>query len=243
MALLVAFLAAQADEGIPTVEDERTLRRKIAELRLEQERTNRELREALEREDREGARRHAGTYRSLQSEVERLERRLGDLPAGPSRPTPWYLSFNLVARGLLTHWDDDLDLEDGAGWGAGLSLRDFLFFEYHRWDTQDERGEDDASAASYEIGFTYEIGLAEEKTSAFLVGMAAGVIRFSGEAPGLESDVGPVLTFRPEWRYYVSPHLRFTAGADVDLARSDFNQRHTHTLHTFSLLLSIEWAF
>lgn len=242
-AWLLAGALAQENEGVPKVEDERALRLKIGRLRERQDETDRDLREAVERGDLEGARRHAQLHRRREQEIEELQKRLDELEAARGRRKEWYERVHVLGEGLLTHWDDDLELEDGAGWGAAVAVRDFLFFEFRRWDTDDEQGDGDASVSAYLIGSTYEFGLAEERKSAFVIGLAAGGVRFSTGAAGGDGDTGLLLSVRPEWKHYFSAAMRLNAGAAVDVARTRFNQDHTHTVHSFSLFFSIEWAF
>jgi len=96
---------------------------------------------------------------------------------------------------------------------------------------------------AYTAGFSYEFGLAEERRTSFVFVAGAGIARFVSEARGSDIDNGPILTMSPHWMHAITPRLRLNLGGDIDIARTDFNQEHTHTVHTFSLFASIEIAF
>jgi hypothetical protein len=242
--LLLALAVLQEGQApTPPAPDERALQKKIAQLELKLERLETRIREDVDRGDAESARRHNQEYREAEQELEGVRRDLAKLQGKQPARLEWYENFNLEAQALLTRWDNDLELEDGVGWGAALYVRDFLFFEYRRWETDDELGDDDATVQSYEVGFTYEFGLAPEKRSAFILGGGVGLVHFSTGAAGRDGDTGPVVSFTPQWKFYFSRAVRLNVGLDVDLLRTDFNQNHTHTNHTFSLLGSIEFAF
>jgi hypothetical protein len=174
-----------------------------------------------------------------QQELEKLRRQLREVENPP--PPVERVVFEL--KGLATHWDNDLDLEDGVGWGATAYLKDFLFVQYRHWDPEDEQGDADAGVTAYTLGFSYEFGLAEERTTSFVFVAGAGIARFTSEAHGSDNDNGPIFTISPHWMYAFMPRLRLNVGGEMDIARTDFNMRHTHTVHTFSLLASIELGF
>ncbi len=240
---LLAALACQADEGIPRADDERHVRRRISDLEAKLRELDRKTREAVQRDDPDAARRHAAEHQEAGQELEKLRHRLDELEARTPLRLEWYENFNFELRGLLTHWDNDLDLDDGFGWGAAAYFRDFLFLQYRRWQPDDEDGDDDAGVASYVAGFTYEFGLAEPRRSAFVIGAGAGIVRFASDAPGSDGDTGPILSIMPQWKFYLGRRVRLNAGLDADILRSDFNQNHTHTHHNFSAVASIEFAF
>jgi len=241
-ALILSLLLTQDPAPNPPP-DERGLQKRVAQLELKLERLESRIREDVDRGDAEAARRRNQEYRQTEQELEEVRKELARLQGRRPHRLEWYENFNLEARALLTRWDNDLELDDGFGWGAALYVRDFLFFGYRRWETEDEFGDDDATVQSYEVGFTYEFGLAAEKRTAFVVGGGLGLVHFSTEAPGRNGDTGPLLSLNPQWKFYFSRALRLNVGVDVDILRTDFNQNHTHTNHNFSALGSIEFAF
>lgn len=237
--LLVACLAVQDPPEGPDSPEAKRLRREIEsrERRLEETRTRQ--REAVGRGDAEAAKELNREVSRTQQELEELRQRLREIENPP--PPIEKASFEL--KGLATHWDNDLDLEDGIGWGATAYLRDFLFVQVRRWDPEDEQGDGDGGVTAYTAGFSYEFGLAEERRTSFVFVAGAGIVRFVSEAHGSDNDNGPILTLSPHWMHAITPRLRLNVGGDVDLARTDFNQAHTHTVHTFSFFASIEIAF
>jgi hypothetical protein len=239
--LALSALVAQEDEGLPRARGELELRQRIAELERKLAETDRKIREAAER-DPEAARRLNREYQQTEHERAGLRKALEEERARSPR-RPWYERVNLEAQGLLTHWDDDLEIEDGAGWGAAVYVRDLFFLEFRRWEREDELGDDDLTVSSATAGFTYEFGLEEDRTSAAVLSVSAGLIRFTSDAAGSDGDAGPILSASPQWKLTLSPALRLNVAGDVDLLRTDFNQRRTHTNHTFSLVASIELAF
>ncbi len=239
LALVLALLAVQEPLDGPDSAEAKRLRREIEarEKRLEELRTKQ--REAVGRGDAEAAKELNREVSRAQQDLETARQRLREVENPP--PPAERASFELM--GLATHWDDDLDLEDGVGWGATAYLRDLLFVQYRRWDPEDERGDGDGSVTAYTAGFSYEFGLAEERQTTFVFVAGAGIARFASDAPGSRDDNGPLFTASPHWMFAVTPRLRVNVGADIDIARTDFNQAHTHTVHSFSLLASIELAF
>lgn len=242
--LILALALLQEPQKAPAPQpDPAVFRKKIEDLEKRLPELDRKVREAVEKDDRESADRLAAEHKASRQEIEALQKQLKEAEAKQEPGIPWYTNFNLEAQVRATHWDDDLEMEDGIGWGAAVYIRDFLFFEYRRWEGDDELSDDDAWVQSYELGLTNEFSLSKDKTSKLVVGGGIGIIHFATEAPGSDGDSGPILSFSPMWKFYFSPGLRFTFGGDIDIQRSDFNQNHTHTNHTFSLLLSIELAY
>jgi hypothetical protein len=238
--LLLALALLQEHDGPAAADRETRLRQQISDLERKLPALERRIRESVDQGDPEGARRFNQEYKDSEREIGRLRK---ELEAAKPVRREWYENFNLEAQALLTHWDNDLELEDGAGWGAALYLRDFLTVEYRRWDGEDELGDADATVQSYAAGFTHEFGLEETKTTAFVIGALAGLVRFSSDASGAGSDTGPLLSLRPMWKIYSSRSTRFNLGAVFDFLRTDFNQDRTHTVHDLTALGSIEFAF
>jgi hypothetical protein len=208
------------------VENERTLLEKKAAV-------ERQLKEAVERGDLGAAQEHA-------RESKELDTKLAGLKSAPKRE--WIERLNFEARGNLTHWDNDLELEDGAGWGVGAYVRDFFFFEYRRWDVEDELLDADARIQAYQLGWTKEFTVVEGTTH-FVLGGSLGLVHFDSEAAGSDSDTGPIFSLSPRWKHYFSRPFRLTLGGDLDILRTDFNQRRTHTNHSFSAMAALELAF
>lgn len=235
----IACLALQDPSQGPDSPEARRLREEIASRERGLEALRAGQREAVGRGDAQAARDLNREVSRAERELEGLRRRLREIET----PPPPLERLSLELKGLATHWDNDLELEDGLGWSAAAYLRDFLFVQVRRWDPEDELGDDDASVTAYTAGFSYEFGLAEERKASFVFVAGAGIVRFASDAPGSDDDNGPILTASPRWMYAVTPRIRVNVGGDLDLARTDFNQRHTHTVHTFSLFASIEIGF
>lgn len=237
--MFAALLFPQEDEGIPRQVDARSLEKKIAALEASLQVIARRRSEALERGDLEAARGFDREDVATREQIDALRARLDRLQEGrPARD--WYESINIEFSVLLTHWDDDLDLEDGPGWAVAAHFNEFLFLEARRWEADDREGSGDATVTSYEIGFMYEFGLQEEKSSALVIQAGMGLAKFSGDA---NDDSGPIFSFTPHCKFHLSSRIRLNVGADLDVARTRFNQDHTHTVHTFSLFASLEYAY
>jgi hypothetical protein len=234
--LVLACLAPQEPAQDPEAE---RLRREIEVRERRLADLQEKAREAVGSGDADRAKELNREIDRTKRELDGMRSRLREIEHPP--PPLERISFELKA--VATHWDNDLELEDGIGWGATAYLRDFLFFQYRRWDPEDEEGDDDGRVVAYTAGFSYEFGLAEERTTAFTFVAGAGIARFTSEAPGSSNDTAPILTMTPHWKFALHPRVRINAGAEFDIARTDFNQAHTHTVHDFSLLASIELTF
>lgn len=237
----LAFLAALALQDAPPA-DERTLERRAAELEVRLERLEDRIREAVDRGDLDAARRHNEEYRRTQRGLEEIRRRLDEVRGRRPPARAWYEELAVEFGARLTHWDRDLELEDGAGWGAALHVKDGFFAEYRRWETEDERADDGATVQAGLAGFRYDFGLDEPPVGPS-IRAGAGWIRFAPEAPGAESDTGPLFSFQVAWVFRPAPWARLHAAAEADLLRTDFNGDRTRTYHDFSLRLSIEIGF
>ena len=101
----------------------------------------------------------------------------------------------------------------------------------------------DAEVEAFLVGLTEEFSLDEKRRTAFRISASAGWIDFDSDAAGGDEDLGLMGSLRPEWKFYLSRKVRLNAGGDLDVLRTDFNQRHHHTRYDFSVLLSIELAF
>lgn len=238
-ALLWAALGALQEE--PSV-DERTLERRAAEFEVRLERLEDRIREAVDRGDLDAARRHNEEYRRTERRLEEIRRRLEEIRGRRPFAAAWYEDLTLELQARLTHWDRDLDLDDGVGWGAALYVKGAFFAEYRRWETQDERSDGGAAVQAYLAGFRYDFGLDEPPVRPS-VRMGAGWIHFAPEAADTESDTGPLFSFQAAWTFRLAPQARLVAAGEADLLRSDFNRNRTHTHHDFSLRLSIEIGF
>ncbi|HXG61083.1 MAG TPA: hypothetical protein VNO22_06915 [Planctomycetota bacterium] len=239
-ALLWAAVLALQEEPLPA--DERALERRAAELEVRLERLEDRIREAVDRGDVEAARRHNEEYRRTEERLEALRRRLEEVRGRRPPASVWYEDLAVELHARLTHWDGDLELEDGAGWGAALYVRNAFFAEVRRWETEDERSGEEATVQAYLAGFRYDFGL-DDPAVRPSVRMGAGAIRFASEAPGAEGDTGPLFSFQAAWTFRLSPWARLHAAGEADLLRSDFNGDRTRTHHDFSLRLSIEIGF
>ena len=224
-------------------QDESELRKRIEEIETMLPEIDKKIREAIDRGDPDAAVELNQEHKDARKELESLQERLRKIEEERPKKRDWYRSLNLEGQFLLTHWDNDLEVHDGTGWGAAAYVRDFIWFEYRQWEAEDELNGGDAEIRSYVLGFTSEFSLSEGKTSTLRIGCGFGLIRFDSDGMTGDTDTGWIWSVTPQWKHYLSRRLRLNLGGDVDLLRTDFNQNHTHTNHNFTLLLSAELAF
>lgn len=237
MSLFLALLLVPQETPPEPRQEEGELRGRIRELERRLPGVEEELQKALDEEDLDEVARLNRERLELQRELEGLREEI------ESRRFPWYRRLHLEGEALLTHWDNDLEIHDGVGWGAAVHAAGFLSFEYRRWEQDDELRGGDATVQSYQLGLVHRFKLSEERRTALRISGHVGLIHFDGDGPGGDADSGPVLSITPQFKHFVSERVRLNVGGEADLLRTDFNQNHHHTNHNFSLLASIELAF
>ncbi len=236
MILLFAALALAVQEPAAP-QDPAPLERRKLELELRRF----EVRQKLQEAPPEGR-------KDLEEQLGQIDRDLADLrrkidEEQRNGPASWVRSLRLEGEALMTHWDNDLELKDGFGWGVGLHLPDPLTFRYRRWDPRDELGDAGATVQVYEIGLHWGTNVTEEFPVTFTLGTAFGWVHLDSSAHGSDSDTGWIWTTQPNLEWEVTRRARLTLGADIDLMRTDFNNERTHTFHSFSGVLSLELKF
>jgi len=225
----------------PSREDLPSLEKRILEREARRAPLERKIREAVDKNEPEVAQRLNQEFKENEAQIDALKAKRAEIRA--AHGTQWTDNVKLSGQVLLTRWDNKLDLNDGFGWGSSLSLGRNLFLEYQRWEPRDHQGNAPATVQSYMLGFTAEHGFGMENEVVFAASCAVGLVHFgSAAAPG-DSDTGPVVTLRPEWKYYYNNRASFSLGGDFDFVWTDFNQAHTHPRQNQSLFLSIELAF
>jgi hypothetical protein len=238
--LLALFLQDPAPEPL-MLQDLQSLQKRKMELQVSRVEVRHLLQEARDRGDAAEVRKQEERLLELDREIEALSKKIDELDRGG--PGSWIRSMRLGGEALLTHWDDDLELEDAFGWGARLHLPDPLYFDYRRWEPRDELGSARSSVQAYEIGLNFSSNRSKESPLTTTLATGFGWIHFDSPAPGSDSDTGWIWTtrFRVEWEF--TDRARLGVGTDIDLARTDFNQDHTHTTHSFSLSASLHVKF
>ncbi len=211
-------------------EDVDTLHRKVAELERKHGEAERRIQEALDKGD--GAAAVQAREEQKKLEVELAEARDAVQRRGG-------LAWGVDA--LVTHWDNDLNLADRVGWSAYVSGIPGLFFEYARWETEDEDGSEEALIQAYRLG----VQVVADPGAPFTLGamLSGGLVRFTSEVPGTDGDTGLTATLHPQAVWTLRPGLRFSAGLEIDIVRTDFKQNHTHTNHNLagSFGLDVRW--
>lgn len=234
--MLIALLALAWEAEFDFLQDKqdvKTLEKKIEELEKKRKELDQKIEQALEKGKGDEAVEHRNEQKKIDQELGETHKKLAELRK-KEEPQPG-LAWGVQAA--LTHWDNDLDLADRVGWSAYLSVIPALGFEYSRWETEDEDGDDDALVQVYRVGF-YTTGNVLTDLTLGVVS-AVGLVRFTSDAPGTDGDTGPIFSLHPGASWKISEHLRFSAGVLIDILRTDFNQEHTHTNHNFSLTIGM----
>jgi hypothetical protein len=253
--LIAALLALSQVEGLASLEpslndgpedpfyvlqekeDVKALERKIAELEKTRKELDGQIEKALEKGQGDEAVRLKDEQKKIDHELGETRKKLAELRAkeGPQPGFAWGV------QAALTHWDNDLDLADRVGWSAYVSIIPALTFEYSRWETEDEDGDDDALVQVYRLGFN-ATGNALTDLTLGVAGLV-GLVRFTSDAPGTDGDTGPIFSLHPGAVWKVTDALSVSAGLLIDILRTDFNQEHTHTNHNTSLTvgLHVRW--
>ncbi len=210
------LFAQETPAPAPAAEDLPSIEKKIAEREARRAPLERKIREAVDRNETEVARRLNEEFNENEAAIDALKKKRDEIKA--ARGTSWTDNVKVSGQAMLTRFDKGLSLKDQFGWGASATLGKHLFFEYQRWETRDELGNAPAAVQTYQLGLTGEHGF------------------------GL-CDTGPVVSLRPEWKYYFNNRSSFSLGGDFDFVWTDFNAAHTHPRENQSLFLSIEFAF
>ena len=233
--MLIAALLSLAWEPdyLQEKEDVKSQERKIAELEKKRKDLDKKIEEALEKGKGDEAVEHRDAQKKIDQELGEARKKLAELRKKEEPEA----GFGWGVRAALTHWDNDLDLADRVGWSAYVSVIPAITFEYSRWETEDEDGDDDALVQVYRLGFG-ATGHALTDLTLGVVG-AIGLIRLNSDAPGTDGDTGPIFSLHPAASWRISDSLRFSAGLLIDILRTDFNQEHTHTNHNFSLTAGV----
>lgn len=243
LALVLAVQQPDAAKPAPAPvqhkEDLPSLEKRIHEREARRAPLERKIREAVDKKETEVAERLNQEFKDNEKELDALKKKRDEIKA--ARGTKWGDNVKVSGQALLTRFDNKLDLDNGFGWGGSLTFGKRLFFEYQRWETRDRRSDEDASVQSYQLGVTTEHGFALEGDVTFALSSAVGIVRFeSGPGTG---DSGPVVTLRPEWKYYYNNRGSVSLGGDFDFVWTRFNQAHTNARQNQSFFLSIELAF
>ncbi len=238
IAVTMLFQQPEAPKPAPQ-EDLISLEKRIREREARRAPLERKIREAVDRNDTEVAQRLNQEFKENEAEIDALKKKRDEIKA--ARGTHLTDNVKLSGQALLTRFDNQLGLNDGFGWGASMTFGKHLYFEYQRWETRDNVGNAPASVQTYQLGLTHEHGFALEGDVAFALSAGVGIAHFASDAT--RSDSGPIVSLRPEWKYYYNNRASFSLGGDFDFVWTDFNQQHTHARKNQSLFFSIELAF
>lgn len=241
MILLLAFLLPQeaAKPAPPPKEDLTSIEKKIHEREARRPHLERKIREAVDKKETEVAERLNQEFKDNEKEIDALKKKRDEVKA--ARGTHLGDNVKLSGQALLTRFDNKLDLDDGFGWGASMTFGRRLFFEYQRWETEDRQKDADACVQTYQLGFTTEHGFGLEGDVTFALSTAVGIVHFQSDGGG--GDSGPIVSLRPEWKYYYNNRASVSMGGDFDFVWTRFNQAHTNSRQNQSFFLSIEIAF
>lgn len=238
--ILALALVLQQDPPKPVPkEDLPSLEKRILEREARRAPLERKIREAVDQNEPEAAQRLNQEFKDNEAQIDALKSKRAEIRAAYG--TRWGDNVKLSGQALLTRWDNKLDLNDGFGWGSSLTLGRNLYVEYQRWETRDRQNNAPATAQTYMLGFTAQHGFGLEGDVVFAASCGVGIVHFGGDAA--RGDSGPVVSLRPEWKYYYNNRASFSLGGDFDFVWTDFNQNHTHPRQNQSLFLSIELAF
>lgn len=239
LALLLQPQEPAAKPAAPPQEDLATLEKRIADREARRAPLERKIREAVDRNEVEVAQRLNQEFKENEAEIDALKKKRDEIKA--ARGTRFTDNIHLSGQAMLTRFDNQLGLKNAFGWGSSITLGKNLYFEYQRWETRDDIGNAPATAQSYVLGLTGEHGVGLEGDVVFALSCGAGLVHFASDAT--RCDTGPIVTLRPEWKYYYNSRASVALGGDFDFVWTDFNQAHTNARQNQSFFLSIELAF
>lgn len=225
-------------------DDPDAIERRLRERREELDTIERRMQRALDDGRHDDAARLNREAQDAQDDLERLRAELeAARNRAPGTRLEWYHDVNLSTTALWTRFDSSLDLEDGAGWGAGVSFKNLLAFEYRRWETEDDLTGGDTAISQYLFSFVHNFRVDGAGDSVFGLGISTGLFHLGTRGPGGDGDTGWMIALSPEWGLYVNRLVRITAGVDIDLMRTHFNSPTTGTKTNVGLHAGIEIAF
>ena len=238
LALTLLLQQQEAPKPAPQ-EDLTSLEKRIHEREARRAPLERKIREAVDKNETEVAQRLNQEFKENEAEIDVLKKKRDEIKA--ARGTHLTDNVKISGQAMLTRFDNALGLNDCFGWGASMTFGKHLYFEYQRWETRDNVGNAPASVQSYQLGLTHEHGFALEGDVAFALSAGVGIVHFASDAT--RCDSGPIVSLRPERKYYYNNRASFSLGGDFDFVWTDFNEQHTHPRQNQSLFLSIELAF
>lgn len=225
MMLLMLAMALQEDAG--------ALERRVDALEKQRKELSRKIDEALEKGQGDEAVKLKEDQKKAEQELKEAR---GKLDALRDRG-----GIGIGAQAMLTHWDNDLELDDGFGWSARLSVIPVLAFEYARWDGEDEESGEDARVQAYRLVAGASRNVLKDVEGDLSV--SAGLIHFSSETPGVDGDTGPCAGLQGRALWKLGERAVFSLGGAVDAFRTDFQQEETHTAFACSATAGLELRF
>ena len=155
-------------------------------------------------------------------------------------------------------WSNDLDLENGIGFGTSLnpwsdpwvdpegkgtiSRVSYLPLSFRYWSTRDEITGEDVEVVIYGfVGFRVEVKSPEG--AEVTIGVTGGLTRFRSSIPGVDSDSGFSMSADLGVWFPLDSKMRMGFGGAWDGVKTSFRHPRTHTVHNFSGMLSWEMSF
>jgi hypothetical protein len=246
MIMATALVLALAQEATPkaatpaAIETDQDLERQRLVKEAERINLRNAIQEAREKKDDKEEKKLAADLVKVEEELVALDRKLDDRRREGA--ASWSKRPRLEGLALLTHWDNDLELKDSFGWGAALHLPDPIYFDYRRWEPRDELGNESASVQSYGMGLHWAVNPGTGSSVTFTFSTMAAIIHLENDAGGSDSDTGWLWNARPRWEWQFAAKARLGIGADIDVMRTDFNNERTHTFHSFSAQVALEFG-
>ncbi|MBI4565699.1 MAG: hypothetical protein HY716_13480 [Planctomycetes bacterium] len=234
--------AAWADGAPQEAQEENRLRNEIQKREELRRELDRGIRDAVEREDLDQAKRLNHAYKMNHEEVLQLLKRLEEIEEERRERRRARGEVTLHIEALATRIDHALDVGNGKGFEVGVDLHDFFVFSYRRWWTEDDATNKDVTLQAYLLGPHKLIDVVDQKF--YLDGrVMAGLMHLHSDDGGPPSDTGPIVAFEATANYLFEPRFRVFGGIGADLFWTDFNQDRTHHAWNQSVKLGISFAF
>ena len=159
---------------------------------------------------------------------------------------------SVSARGLVTQWDSQLELEDAAG--IGISLANILGGEEESgrlggmgliplsvryWRPEEKNSDNRMEVVSFGI-LGLELEAIWSHGLGFSLAAVAGVTRFKSLAPGGDSDSGASLMLEAQgiWRFSDTMHVGI--GMEWDWVNTSLNENKKYTVSNRSVALVMD---
>ena len=187
------------------------------------------------------------TKMSFNQDTERESHRPQEVgPAGPAGPVMDYIYFHsrLETGVLVTHFDNDLDVENAMGIYVRYSVEILpqialnLTYRHYDFSNSDAPGTNsDMDIRGLIAGATFRLPLSQD--FGFEAGGGVGFLNWDTSAPGFSDSNGMLVTGEAAFTVWLHEVLRLKAGVVMDTVYTDLHQSSTDSSVNLSYLVGI----